>query len=95
MLFRTDKDWKQLLTPEDEDKLNNILRTVAKHRGAFRNSEDIRNAQLWCSDLELKKENMLLRKRLERIEDILDGVFNRFRKQEDEKRKMVESLERF
>ena len=95
MLFRTDRDWKQLMAPEDEGRLYEILKTVAKHRGAFRNAEDVRTAQLWCSDLELKKENMALRKRLERIEDVLDSVFDKFRKQEDEKRKMVESLERF
>ncbi|MFH0832121.1 MAG: hypothetical protein V1900_00140 [Candidatus Aenigmatarchaeota archaeon] len=94
-MFKMEKDWKQLLANEDEARMNEILRKVAKYRGAYRNADDIRAAQLWCAVLELQKEILSLNKRLIKLEDLLDGMLDRVRKQEDEKRKIVESLEMF
>ena len=95
MFYNTAKDWKQFLTLEDENRINEILRTVSKYRGAYKNADDVKIAQLWCSVLELKKESMLLNKRLLRIEDILGGMVERVRKQDEDKKRVVESLEKF
>ena len=56
MLFKVVDDWKQNLHPEDEVRLNEILRNVTKHRSAFRVSKDVKTAQLWCAVLELDKK---------------------------------------
>ena len=95
MFFNPAKDWKQFLTLEDENRLNDILRKVSKHRGAYKNADEIKIAQLWCSVLEMKKDNMALHERIGRIEDILGGMIDRVKKQESEKKKIVESLEKF
>lgn len=95
VFFNQQKDWKQFLSIDDENKLNDVLRKVAKYRGAYRNASDIKTAQLWCTLLELRKENLLLQQRLERIEDILNGMFDKIRRQEAEKDKLIESLKRF
>lgn len=95
MLFRTANDWKQLLSLDDEEKLNEILRKVSKHRGAYKVSDEVKISQLWCAILELKKENVLLQKRLNSVEDVFDVVFEKQRKREQEARDLVRSLERF
>lgn len=95
VFFTPQKDWKQFLSIDDENKLNDILKKAAKHRGAYRNASEIKNAQIWCAMLELRKENLLLQGRLERIEDILGGMYDRIKRQEAEKDKLIESLKRF
>jgi hypothetical protein len=95
MLFRTANDWKQLLSLDDEERLNEILRKVAKHRGAYKNADEVKISQLWCAILELKKENLILQKRLAAMEDVFDAIFDRQRKREQECRELVRSLERF
>ncbi len=95
MLFKVSDDWKQLLSPEDEEKLNEILKRAARYRGAYRNAHDVKNAQLWAAILELRKENQALLNRLKRTEFVLDGMRERIRKQEDSERELIESLEKF
>ena len=95
MFYNTAKDWKQFLTLEDENRINEILRTVSQYRGAYKNADDVKVAQLWCSILELRKESLALHKRLARIEDILGGMVERIRKQDEDKKRVVESLEKF
>ena len=95
MLLKRTNDWKEFLSYQDEERLNEILKKVAKYRGAYKNADDVKMAQLWCAMLELKKENLILLKRLNRISFLMDGMFDRFRKQEEEDREMIRSLERF
>ncbi|MEM7819555.1 MAG: hypothetical protein QXD48_01865 [Candidatus Aenigmatarchaeota archaeon] len=95
MLFKTVRDWKQFLAIDDEEKLNEILRKVAKHRGAYRNADEVKIAQLWCAILELRKENLILQKRLNAMEDIFDAIFEKQRRKEQENRELIRSLERF
>ncbi len=95
MLFKTTEDWKQFLAPEDEAKLNDILRKVQKHRSAYRQASDIKTAQLWVALLETRKENQALLRKLQRIEFIFDGMVERIKKQQQEDRELVESLEKF
>jgi len=95
MLFKVSDDWKQLLSPEDEARLNEILKRVAKHRGAYKNAHDIKNAQLWAAILELRKENQALLHRLKKTEFIMDGLRERIRKQQESELELIESLEKF
>ncbi len=95
MFFEPKKDWKEFLSAADEDKLNELLKTIAKHRGAYQNAEEVKVAQLWCAILELQKENISLQKRLHYIEDMLEGMFEKVRKQERERLELSKSLEKF
>ncbi len=95
MLFTSTKDWKQYLSAEDEEKLNELLKRVSRHRGAYKNADEIKIAQLWCAFLEARSENVTLKKRLERLEYLLEGTFSRVREEEREKNRTIESLEKF
>lgn len=95
MLLGQRKDWKELLSADEEEKLNEILKKISKYKGAYQNAEDTKAAQLWCAILELHRENMILQKKLQTIEDILEGMFDKIRKQERERIDLTKSLEKF
>ncbi|HLD48743.1 MAG TPA: hypothetical protein VJB11_00090 [archaeon] len=95
MLFNSTGDWKSFLSVEDEKRLNELLERVSKYRGSYKNAPDVKTAQMWCTILELRKENIILQKRLDKLMFILDGMFERIREQERSERKLIESLERF
>jgi len=95
MLFKVSDDWKQLLSQEDEAKLNEILKRTAKYRGAYRSAHDVKTAQLWTAILELRKENQALLNRLKKMEFVFDGMRDRIRQQEQAERELIESLEKF
>ena len=94
MLLRKN-DWKQFLSIQDEEKLNEFLKKIAKYRGAYKNADDVKSAQLWCAVLELKKETLILQKRIDKIQYLLEGMFERVKIQEEDNKKLIESLERF
>jgi dsDNA-specific endonuclease/ATPase MutS2 len=95
MLFKKSEDWKQYLSPEDEIKLNDILRKVQKYRSAYRLAPDIKTAQLWAALLEMRKENQALLRKLQKIEYIFDGMVERIKKLQQEDRDLLDSLEKF
>ena len=95
MLFKVSDDWKQLLSQEDEIKLNEILNRVSKYRGAYKNAHNVKNAQLWTAIIELRKENKALLNRIKKTEFIIDGVRDRIRAQDAAERELIESLEKF
>lgn len=95
MLFSPSKDWKQYLSSDDEKKLNAILNKIAKYKGAYRYSEDVKISQLWSAVLELSKENDALQKRVQNLEDLLEGMFEKVRKQERDRIDLTKSLEKF
>ncbi|MCX6815899.1 MAG: hypothetical protein NT120_03540 [Candidatus Aenigmarchaeota archaeon] len=95
MMFKVSDDWKQLLSEEDEAKLNEILKRTAKYRGAYRNAHDIKNAQIWTALLELRKENQALLNRIKKMEFIMDGLRERIKQQDAAERELIDSLERF
>ena len=94
MLFKIVDDWKQFLPPEDETRLNNILKGVAKHRNAYRASKDVKIAQLWCAFLEMQKQNQILYKKIKRMEFVFEGIAERMKTQADEK-EILEALDKF
>ncbi|MBI3190077.1 hypothetical protein HYZ41_00060 [archaeon] len=95
MLFKVSDDWKQLLSQEDEAKLNEILNRASKYRGAYKNAHNVKIAQLWTAILELRKENNALLNRLKKTEFVIDGVRDRIRAQDSAERELLESLEKF
>lgn len=95
MIFKTAEDWKQFLPPEDEAKLNDILRKVQKHRSAYRQASDVKTAQLWAAVLEMRKENQALLRKLQRMEFVFDGMVERIKKQQQEDKELIDSLEKF
>ncbi|MBI5347193.1 MAG: hypothetical protein HZB66_01140 [Candidatus Aenigmarchaeota archaeon] len=95
MLFNTAKNWKEFLSPRDEERLNMILNQIARHRGAYKNSDEIKIAQIWCAILETKKENALLYKKVRRLEMVLEAALQRISDEEKEKRDIIENLEGF
>jgi len=95
MLFKVSKNWKEYLSPEDEERLNDVLKKVQKYRGAYSNADDIKLSQLWCAVLELRKENAALLRKIQRMEYIFGGMVDRIKKQMEEDRDIIESLEKF
>ncbi|MEM7826683.1 MAG: hypothetical protein QXQ40_00465 [Candidatus Aenigmatarchaeota archaeon] len=92
MLFKTTKNWKKYLNVDDEIILNDILKKTAKHRGAYKNSDEIKIAQLWCSLIEAEKKINTLDARLKRLEYILGGIIKRA---EEDKDALLKSLRGF
>ena len=95
MFFNAKKDWKQYLSADDEEKLNELLRRVAEYRGAYKNADDVKVAQLWCTILTMRKENLILQSKLRKIEEVFEAMFEKVRKQEREREELAKSLERF
>lgn len=95
MLIKSMKDWKQFLDSEDEEKLNRLLKEVAKHRGAYRNADDVKIAQLWSAFLEMRKENDSLRRRVDDMESIFEFIYSKMKKRHEEREELFKSLEKF
>ncbi len=95
MLLKSTRDWKEFLAPEDEEKLNEFLKKVAKQRSAYKNADDVKIAQLWSAMLELRKENLILQKRLNEMEDIFQAIHERMKRRHEEKEELIKSLEKF
>ena len=62
------KEWKKLLVPDDEKKMNEILIAAAKHRTAYTSADDVKVAQLWCIILEMEKRIEALEQKIYEIE---------------------------
>jgi hypothetical protein len=92
MIFNATKNWKKFLSSEDEMFLNEILLKTARHRGAYKNADEVKIAQLWCSFVETRKHISAIDDRLRRIEYLLGGIIKRSREQED---KLLDSLRNF
>ncbi len=95
MLFKVADDWKQNLPPEDEVRMNNIIKRVAKHRNAFRASKDVKVAQLWCALLEMEKNQENTSKDMRKLRMIIEGFADVIKRVESEDKKLIESLEKF
>ena len=85
------REWKTLLGSEDEQKLNELIKSVARHRDAYSKAENTKVAQLWCAMLEMKKQQEELENRLSRLEDIFRSAGERVR----ERQQIRESMDKF
>lgn len=95
MLFKTNKNWKQFLSPKDEERLNEIILEIAKYRGAYKNAEEVKIAQLWCAVLELKKQIAFVYAKTKRLEEFFDLIKQKFEDEKKNKNEIIKSLERF
>lgn len=85
-------DWKENLSIEAEQELNQLLERVKKYRCAYRSAENVQIAQLWCALVEIVRMNKELEERIARIEKILNAVFRTY---EEDKDKLIKSLLKF
>jgi hypothetical protein len=95
LLFKTETNWKGLLSPESEQQLVRLLARVSAHRGAYLNAPDVKIAQLWCAALELARENSQLEARVRRLEWLLNGMIGRAKALDIENKEILESLGKF
>lgn len=93
MIFTPPRDWKSFLNIDDERELNKILEKTAKHRGAYKNADEVKIAQLWCALIELRKENLILQKKLREIEDFFELISEKIRDHDKKDRELIKSLE--
>lgn len=91
-MINATKNWKKLLNLDDELLLNEILMKAASHRGAYRNADDIKIAQLWCGMIETKKHLNQLDTRLRRIEKLLGSIIEKNKEDED---RLLKTLRNF
>ena len=91
MFHEKGAEWKTLLGSEDEEKLNEVIKSTAKHREAYSKAENIKIAQMWCALLEMRKQQEELEARLMRLEDIFRAAGQRLQ----ERQQIRESLEKF
>lgn len=95
MFLKSEKNWKSFLTPEDERKMAELLERVAKYRGAYFNSEDVKTAQLWCALLEASKQNAALEARIKRLEYLIGGILSRSKRLDDARDALLDSIGKF
>ena len=95
MLFKVQDDWKRSLNAQDEARLNDILKSVAKYRAAYRTAHDVKIAQLWSAVLEVEKEKQDLIKRVNRIEAVFKAIADKMNEEETTKEQLKDSLEKY
>lgn len=95
MLLRTERNWKALLNPEDEQRLNGLLEQIKKNRAAYLSADDVKLAQLWCALIESNKQNVTYDARLRRLEFILGGIATRAQTLDRSANQLLESLGKF
>lgn len=90
MLFKVVDDWKQNLHPDDEVRLNAILKRVQQNRSAYRTAKDVKNAQLWCALLELDKKHDAIVQDFAKLEMIIEGFSDVIRRASGEQEEECE-----
>ena len=85
-------DWKENLSVEAEQELNELLESIRKHKCAYRAAENVQVAQVWCGLVEMKRTMNKLEDRLQYIEKVLRGMFTTH---DEEKDKLIKSLVKF
>jgi hypothetical protein len=85
-------DWKEYLPVEDEAKLNELLEATRRHRCAYKGSDNIQVAQVWCALIEMMKMMNKIEQRVAYIERVLDRLFRGY---EGERNKLLDGLLKF
>ena len=95
MVLGSKDDWKQYLSLDDEERINDFIRLISKYRGAYRNASDVKTAQMWCAILELSKEKELLKKRVSEMQEVFEAIGAKIKKKEEKDSQLLKSLENF
>lgn len=85
-------DWKENLSVEAEQELNTLLESTRKHRCAYKASDNVQIAQVWCALIEQMRMIDKLEKRVAYVERVLDKLF---KGHDDEKDALLKGLLRF
>lgn len=85
-------DWKECLSVEAEQELNQLLEEIKKHRCAYRNAENVQVAQVWCGLVEVIRKMYKLEQRIDYIEAMFKALFDA---RDCERDKLVKSLMKF
>ncbi len=85
------KEWKTLLSSEDEERLNELIKSVSKYRDAYSQAENIKVAQLWCALLDMKQQQEEMERKIARLEEIFRSAGQRLQ----DRQQIRESLEKF
>jgi len=85
-------DWKENLSAEAEQDLNLLLEATRKHRCAYKSSENVQVAQVWCALIEQMRMLNKLEQRVAYIEKVLDKLF---KGHQEEKDALLKGLLRF
>jgi len=88
-------DWKEFLSANDEEQLNALLHRISKYRGAYKNADDVRKAQLWVACLDLFKQNVALHKRLSFVEDVLTTIYDKYKAKDEKRLELIKAMEQF
>ena len=67
-MFEKETDWKEFLSEDSKQVLSEIFEAAKKHRCAYMQASDVKNAQLWSAIIELKKEISGMNELLKKIE---------------------------
>lgn len=86
------EDWKENLSVEAEQELNELLESVRKYRCAYKDAENVQIAQMWCGIIEMMRKNNKLEQRIGYIETVLNKLFRGY---DEERDKLVKSLLKF
>lgn len=91
MVFGDERDWKELLAPENQRTLAEMFETAKRHKSAYMQAEDVKVAQLWCALVEMQKT-------LDEIKQTVEKVTGPFKAivavGEAEKRRAIERVVR-
>ena len=88
-MFENKEDWKEFLCDDAKGTLSDVFETTKKHRGAYMQADDVKNAQLWCAIVELKKQIMVMSEMLRKVEEPFRAIVAIG---EAEKRKAIEAF---
>ncbi|MGC9310839.1 MAG: hypothetical protein ACP5E4_03920 [Candidatus Aenigmatarchaeota archaeon] len=85
-------DWKENLSAEAEQDLNQLLESTRKHRCAYKGAENVQIAQVWCAMVETMRMVSKIEQRVAYIERVMDKLFRGY---EVEKDKLLKGLLKF
>jgi len=85
-------DWKENLSAEAEQELNMLLEATRKHRCAYKSSDNVQIAQVWCALIESMRMMNKLEQRVSYVERVLDKLF---KGHDEEKDALLKGLLRF
>ncbi len=68
-LFGEEKDWKEFLSDDARQSLEDLLTRARKHRGAYSKSDDVKLSQIWSVLIELKRDVDEIKKTLGKLEE--------------------------
>lgn len=70
------EDWKNYLSDESKQVLEELFNSTRKHRGAYSQSDNIKIAQIWSALIEIKKELEEVKEHLGKVEKPWEAIIS-------------------